>query len=200
MNRSLARLAIGAAFVASSAALADDAARPYAREPRVAHIRAALTAMAAAPPETLRKAYEHARGVERGACSAGSVRLRVECLLVASKKYCSETATASHDCALYMDVIVSNVLADEFLIPREKRYQIVRTNADYRPALARELRRIQGTMAVDFRLHGKGTGGDDDAETMASNIDRYCRGAADESNVPYQICVSSLAFFIKGPS
>jgi hypothetical protein len=95
-----------------------------------------------------------------------------------------------------MDVIVSNVLADRRLIPPARRYQIVRANADYRAALARELFRIQGELAVDFRLHG---GEADAAAKLASNIDRYCLASADEAKMSYQACVSSLVWFIKGP-
>ena len=68
-----------------------------------------------------------------------------------------------------MDVVVSNVLADERLIPPETRYAIMRDNKDYRRALAHELWRIQGLLAVDFRLRMGDAG---DPATTAANIDR----------------------------
>ena len=64
-------------------------------------------------------------------------------------------------------------------------------------ASERERRRIQGTLAVDFRLH---EGDAVDTRAMAANIDRYCTGGVDDSMFSYQACVSSLVWFIKGPA
>jgi hypothetical protein len=190
-------LSLLASAVLASAASAADAPPLYARESRVAHIEAALVALEVAPAAVLRAAYEHARALEQGACSVGAVRLRVECLLVASRRYCESTTNekSTRDCSLYMDILVSNVLAERFLISRERRYEIIAGNIDYRPALIRELRRVQGTLAVDFRLHAQNRR---TSAAMASDIDRYCHATADENRISYQICVSSLVFFIKG--
>jgi hypothetical protein len=172
-----------------------DGPRPFAAESRAVHIAGALGAVGEAAPEALKEGADYARTLDRGACSAGAERLRVECLVVAARRYCQGRADAPR-CALYMDVIVSNVLADRRLIPPGRRYQIVRANADYRAALAREIFRIQGELAVDFRLHG---GEADTAAKLASNIDRFCLARADEAKMSYQACVSSLVWFIKGP-
>ena len=172
---------------------AAEAQKPYRMDARVAYIRATLSALTEATPAELQQETDFARGLERGACSAGAYRLRVECLLVAMKRYCHERAETEGRCMRTLDVIASNVLGDERLIPTEKRYQIIRENRDYRPALARELLRIQGTLAVDFRLR---TGDAEDLDTMAANIDHYCVTSADETKLSYQTCASSLVWFI----
>jgi hypothetical protein len=162
---------------------------------RVAHIEQTLAAIAATPPALLQQGVEYARLLARGACSAGAQRLRVECLMVAVQRYCRDLGGADAvRCPLTMDVVVSNVLADEHLIPFERRYQIVHENADYRPALAAELERIQGSLAVDFRL---ATGDARDPSALAANIDRYCLATADDTKFSYQTCVSSLVWFIE---
>jgi hypothetical protein len=96
-----------------------------------------------------------------------------------------------------MDIIVGNVLADTRLIPPDRRYQIVRANIDYRPALARELHRIQGELAVDFRLR---EGDVSEAGALAASIDRYCIESADKTKLSYPICAASLVWFIEGRS
>jgi hypothetical protein len=194
----LRALFVGALLAIPVGGAAEPAARPFARESRVSHIAGALAAVAEAPPGALKEAVDYARVLDRGACSAGARRLRVECLIVAVGHYCRDRGDAeARRCALYMDVIVSNVLADRRLIPPDRRYQIVRENTDYRPALERERHRIQGTLAVDFRLH---EGDAVDTRAMAANIDRYCTSGVDESTFSYQACVSSLVWFIKGPT
>jgi hypothetical protein len=186
-----------AALVLTSAGGAAELPLPFGASSRVAHVAGALTAVAEAPPAALKEGLDYARVLDRGACSAGAQRLRVECLIVAVQRYCRDRGDEeARRCALYMDVVVSNVLADRRLIPPATRYQIVRANLDYRPALARELHRIQGTLAVDFRLR---TGDAEDVPRMAANIDRYCLAGVDDARFSYQACVSSLVWFIKGP-
>jgi hypothetical protein len=99
-----------------------------------------------------------------------------------------------------MDVLISNVLADERLIPPLRRYQIMRANKDYREALHRELRRLQGVLAVDFRLQAGLDEGDDDDDNMAMRLDRFCLSSSDDTNLAWQTCVSSLVWFIYGES
>ena len=181
-------------LAASTRVGATEPQKPYRMDARVAYIRGTLSALTETPPADLEREIDFARALERGACSAGPYRLRVECLLVAMKRYCHERTDAeAQRCPRTMDVIASNILADERLIPPEKRYQIIRENQDYRPALARELLRIQGTLAVDFRLQ---TGDAEDLDTMAANIDHYCLASKGETKLSYQTCASSLVWFI----
>jgi hypothetical protein len=186
-----------AALLVASLGSASEPPQTYRPPARVAHIQEALTALHEAPPASIQQGVDYARTLSQGACSAGVERLRIECMMVATRRYCHDRGAAdAQRCPAYMDVVVSNVLADERLIPPDKRYQIVRENADYRPALARELRRIQGTLAVDFRLR---TGETRDDGALAAKIDGYCLASADETQLSYQACVSSLVWFIRGP-
>jgi hypothetical protein len=198
MKRASRALVFGAAaLLVASLGSASEPPQPYRPPARVAHIQEALTALHAAPPAALQQGVDYARTLSRGACSAGVDRLRVECMMVATRRYCHDRGEAdAQRCAAYMDVVVSNVLADERLIPPDKRYEIVRENVDYRAALALELRRIQGTLAVDFRLR---TGDAEDDGALAAKIDGYCLASTDETKFSYQTCVSSLAWFIRGP-
>jgi hypothetical protein len=172
--------------------------RPYRAEARIAHIESTLAAITETPPGLLQQGLDYARTLARGACSAGAQRLRVECLMVAVQRYCHDLGAAeAARCPLTMDVLLSNVLADESLIPIERRYQIVQANADSRPALAAELRRIQGRLAVDFRL---ATGDARSRSALAIAMDRYCLATADDTSLSYQTCVSSLVWFIEETS
>jgi hypothetical protein len=162
---------------------------------RVAYVKAALAAVAATPSEVLNQSIEYARVLARGACSSGAQRLKVECLMTATRRYCKNRGEAEASrCQLDLDVIISNVLADEQLISAERRYQIMRANRDYRRALAHELRRIQGALAVDFRLR---MGEAEDDDSLAKHIDQYCLSSSDETNLAWQTCVSSLVWFIR---
>jgi hypothetical protein len=190
MNRTALLLATLSTVAADGAA---QAPTPYRADARVATIERALAAIADTPAPILQQGVERARMLARGACSAGAERLRVECMIVAAQHYCRETAPGAR-CPVYMDVIVSNMLADERLIPLDRRYAIVRANADYRAALAAELRRVQAELAVDFRLH---MGPPRGRSELAAGIDRYCQATADETTFPYQTCVSSLVWYIE---
>jgi hypothetical protein len=173
------------------------AAEPtYRAEARAAYIAGALAAISESSADALHQASDYARALARGGCASGSQRLKVECLMTAARRYCrGRTDVDARRCPPMMDVIVSNVLADEQLITMTKRYEIMRRFKDYRRELARELRRIQGALAVDFRLR---MGDAEDDPTMAKNIDAYCLATSDDTNLAWQTCVSSLVWFIRG--
>jgi hypothetical protein len=179
------------ALVAPSAARAQ---ATHTAELRAAHIKSALEAVRQTPAEALGQANEYARVLNRGACSSSVQRLKVECLMTASRRYCHKKGEAeAQRCQASMDIVVSNILGDAQLISSEKRYQIMTRNKDYRRALAHEVRRIQGSLAVDFRLR---MGDADDDATLAQHIDQFCVATADETNLAWQTCVSSLVWFI----
>jgi hypothetical protein len=157
---------------------------------RVAYIAGALAAVRAASTEALDRASEYARMLGRGACASPVQRLRAECLMTASRRYCQKK---SAECAPTMDVLVSNLLGESQMISTEMRYQIMSREKDYRRAIAREIRRQEGVLAVDFRLR---TGDAASSTRLAANIDRYCVASADETNLAWQTCVSSLVWFI----
>jgi hypothetical protein len=166
------------------------AAETHGTADRVAYIASALAAVQKAPREALQRADEYARALARGACASPSPRLSAECLMTAARRYCRDKGA---DCAVTMDILVSNLLGESQLVPLARRYQIMTREKDYRRALARELRRAEGVLAVDFRLRAGDAG---DGVRLAAAIDRYCLGSADETNLAWQTCVSSLVWFI----
>lgn len=177
------------ALSAVALVLAADPA-PYARAQRVAYLEAALEAVRGARPELLTQGAEYAGVMERGACASPAVRLKVECLMTAARKFCKGKEAS---CPAVMDVVVSNALAEGQLVSTERRYDIMREHRDWRAELARELRRLQGSLAVDFKLR---TAGAPAADSLGSRIDGYCVAAADKSHLAWQVCASSLVWFI----
>ncbi len=163
---------------------------------RVAYLRQALEAVRETPRETLDRATEYARVLERGACSTAVMRLKVECLMTAAQRYCrSKKAADARRCPIYMDLAVSNVLADHQLVPSDRRYELMRRYRDPRRELAHEVQRMQGALAVDFRLR-MGESADASDDSLAQKIDRYCVQTADTTSLAWQACASSLVWFI----
>jgi hypothetical protein len=170
--------------------VAVSASASYDRQHRVTHLRDALDAVQTSDAQTLARQVEYVAALERGACAAASARLRVECLIAAGQRYCRR-----HDarCALTMDIVVASALAEDQLVPPEARYQLMQKNKDYRQAVRREVQRLQGSLAVDYRLRmGEAT----DSFTQASHIDTYCRATADKSSLSWQTCAAELVWFI----
>jgi hypothetical protein len=171
-------------------AVADETHRADQRQ---AQIERALAAVRQTPPATLEQQTTYAHVLARGACASSVERLAVECLMTASRRYCHGKSDTQR-CTDGMDVIVSNLLGEEQLIPIDKRYQIMTHSKDYRRELAHELRRVQGALAVDLRLRMGDAAGDD--TRLAGNIDRYCLATGDEHDLAWPTCVSSLVWFI----
>jgi len=168
----------------------------YRADLRVAYLKAALGAVRETPAETLDRAYEYARVLDRGACASAAVRLKVECLMTAARRYCkNKKAADARRCPIYMDLAMSNVLADKQLITTDRRYEIMRRYRDPRHELAHEVRRVQGALAVDFRLR-MGKVGDEKDDALAKHIDQYCVLTADTTSLAWQACASSLVWFI----
>jgi len=163
---------------------------------RVAYLKQALQAVRETPPDLLERASEYARVLDRGACSSSAMRLKVECLMTAAQRYCrNKKAADARRCPIYMDVAVSNVLADRQLVSTDRRYELMRRYRDPRRELAREVQQVQGALAVDFRLRMGEVKADDD-DRLAKNIDRYCVLTADTTSLAWQACASSLVWFI----
>jgi hypothetical protein len=187
MSRALAL----ALVVVSTSASADETHRADQRADHIAH---ALAAIRQTPPASLKQESDYAHVLMRGACASSVERLQVECLMTAARRYCRNKSSAdTQRCQDGMDVIISNLLGETQLIPLDKRYQIMTHEKDYRRALAHELRRIQGALAVDLRLRMGDTADD---TGLATNIDRYCLATGDEHDLAWPTCVSSLVWFI----
>lgn len=167
----------------------------YSGDERVARLQALIEAAQRTPGDTLVRAYEQASLSERGACAAGNRRIRVDCMIAAAKKHC-EAQTNTADCLAYADVIVSNVLAEQQWVPTARRYEIMQQTKDWRREVAREIRRMQAALAADLRLRTKGSL--EGTPSLARAIDSYCAGSAFETGLSWQICASSLVWFIAG--
>jgi hypothetical protein len=167
-----------------------DGTRSYDAVRRAAYVDSALDAVGRAGAEELAKGYEYASAMDRNKCTAPTVRLKVECLTTLARAFCKGKDSG---CGAMMDVIDSNVLAEAHFVSTDRRYEIMRTHRDWRAEVAREIRRGQGTLAVDFRLHQTAGAG---AGSLGKQIDGYCVAAADKSNLSWQSCASSLVWFI----
>jgi hypothetical protein len=190
-----ALVAVAVVTVAAVAPVHADPLPTHRADLRVAYLTGALAAVRDTPAETLAQGNEYARALARGACSSSVQRLKVECLMTAARRYCHNRGAAeAARCDVYMDVVTSNVLADEQLISAEKRYRMMRQFKDYRRELARETRRFQGALAADFRMR-MGEASDDAA--MAQHIDQYCLTTSDETNLAWQTCAAALVWFVK---
>jgi hypothetical protein len=170
--------------------IAGGPALTYEMPKRVAYVDAALKAVRAANRDLQEEAYQYVLAIDRGACSASAVRLKVECMMTAARRFCR---ARDANCPPLMDVVVSNVLAEQHFVSTDRRYEIMKRYRDYRAEVRREIRRIQGALAVAFHLHE-----DPNASpaSLAERIDSYCVATADKSNLSWQTCASSLVWFI----
>ena len=164
---------------------------------RAAALEVALGAVRAASPSSLKKASDYLRALHRGGCSSGLARLQVECLMTAARRFCKRGEAELHGCLAVLDVLASNVLAEDQWIGPERRYELMRAQRDWRHALAAELRRIQGALAVDFHLR-EGDAADDAA--LARKIDHFCLTTSDETNLAWQTCAATLVWFVERES
>jgi hypothetical protein len=185
-------LVVGLVLVACATARAAPR-ETHGAEQRVAYLEAALEAIRASKTVALDHAIEYVRVLDAGACVASTERLEVECLMTAARRYCHGAADAPR-CHAVLDVVIAKALADKQLLPPERRYQLGKHASDPRREVERELERIHGALAVDFRLRM----GDSDADgDVARHIDHYCLVSADATNLPWQACAASLVWFLR---
>lgn len=170
------------------------AAQTYAPAARRAHLEQVVTALQRTPAAVLVQAYQYVAVYERGACSSSSERLRVECLMTAARRFCQKRPPAEGaDCTLYLDVVVSNLLAEKRLVPTEHRYEIMRKSRDWRHEVNREIKRLQGELAVDFHLR---KGEPTEVPRLAQALDEFCLETPDQTGLSWQICAASLLWFV----
>lgn len=167
----------------------------YTGDERVARLELLLEVARRTPAEVLARAHEQVIVSERGACAAGTQRIRTDCLIAAARKACEAQPNVA-DCLAYHDVIVSNVLAEQQWVPTARRYEIMAQTKNWRGEVAREVRRMQAALAADLRL--KTAGSLEETKPLAKAIDAYCASSAFETGLSWQICASSLVWFI-GP-
>ena len=162
----------------------------YDQAHRVAYLKATIEAVRGTRPDALSNQYEYLAALDRGSCASPTLGLRVSCLVAAAHKFCRNQGAS---CPLTLDVVLANLLAESQFSSADARDEIMQTHRDYRQEIARRLRRIQGSLAVDFRLRA---GGATDDETLARRVDGFCVETADKSNLSWQTCSASLVWFI----
>jgi hypothetical protein len=163
---------------------------PYGAASRARQVERALTALAASDPAALARAEADARRLARGPCASGIALLQLECLTTSLRRRCAgEEAPAR--CASVMDVVTSNLLGEERLLPESERGGAAPKDARSR---ARALHRARGALALDFRLRMGPSSSDGE---LAAQIDRYCLRSADDTGLPWQTCAASLAWTIR---
>jgi hypothetical protein len=182
------------ALLSATLLLALTAEPAYAPKQREAHLAQTLDAVGRTSRDALLQAYEYIAVYERGTCNASNERLRVECMMTAARRFCQKRPAAeARDCALYSDVVVTNLLAEKRLVPNERRYEIMRRSRDWRREVLRELRRQQGELAIDFRLRMGDSG---TSAELARKLDAYCLQPPEAAGLSWQVCASSLIWFI----
>jgi len=180
------RGALLVSIVALAAFARAEERQSYRAESRVAYVERALEAVRAAPAHQLQRADEYMRAMMRNACASGIDRLRVECMVTASRRYCAEhnnDAARRIACGAYVDVLASRALAEE---------AAALFDGDDR---TRDLRRAAAHLAIDFAL-SEGARAHGDA-SIATAIDRFCMDAASSTRTPaWQTCAATLIWTV----
>jgi hypothetical protein len=169
----------------------------YAPEERTSYLSTAIEALRSADAAKVGDASNYLRTMDRNKCRSAFSRLRVQCLIQAAAKNCrSMEADRQQQCTHYSDIIVTTVLAEQLLIPEERRFEIMQKHSDYRAAFRVEVRRIYGSLAAGFRLSQHYACKPDDTVCLAKTIDAYCTDQADRQNLAWQHCAAGLVWFI----
>ncbi len=180
-------LALLVVLTATAAAAPDRAAY-------VARALTAVTQLGAGRDALDAKIYAAARTQ----CHADAAAPTIECLIDAARGQCAGDAA----CVAAADVIVTNLRSVDAFVDEVTRVRLLRSSADYRVALAAELRRRYAVLAAELAL----AGGSDEAHA----IDELCTkrdaaihvcelGATDcIPSLPYTRCVAALVWYVGG--
>jgi hypothetical protein len=185
--------ALGAATAAPSAA------EPAGHGGYVARALAAVRGLGPAGCEELDRALYSAA---RSQCHADTATPTVDCLIGAARAACASAADRAR-CAAAADVAITNLRAQAAFVDDATRIRLVRGSADYRAALAAELRRRYAVLASELVLAGA-TGDDAQAiDALCAQRDRTlhaCQAgdAACVPSLPWSRCVAALVWFVGG--
>jgi hypothetical protein len=164
---------------------------------RADHIAGLLDAIRTSDPGTLLETSKYIRAVERNNCQAAEQSLRVGCLLEAASLNCKQLqGQAQERCRRISDVIMTNLLSEEFFIPKQARLQIMNKHQDARAALARELDRRYAMLVTEFAMSDHFPGSTASSAAVATGLDRFCRETADRERVSWQYCVAAVIWVI----
>jgi hypothetical protein len=164
---------------------------PWSAASRARQIERALAALAESDPAALARTDGEARRMLAGPCASGFALLQLQCLTASLRKRCAEPGGESPRCIATFDVVASNLLGEERLLPESERDAVLdpRTRA-------RAIERARSALALDFRLRMGPAASD---RELAAQIDRYCLRSADDTGLPWQTCASSLIWTIRAP-
>jgi hypothetical protein len=184
-------MAMALALVAGLAATA--AAGPYASEARVAGIDRALAALRAWPAPETRALADSLRAGARTECKAGYGAPPVGCVVDMAAATCARRPEAEQGaCRLIADVIVTNMLAEDELVDRARRVELMSRSDDFRAAMDAELSGRYATLAAELLLdRGRAA-----LDRPAAAIDRFCAARARTHALAWQRCVAALAWYI----
>lgn len=193
------------AVLASSAFARSDGPAPYVREDRVAHLDAALSAFAALGPDGTRAFEAEVYQAMRTRCKpTGMQPPPVVCLEAVASGVCAAKPDAA-GCAAAADVVVTNLHAENALVPETTRMRLVAAGADYHGAMLREMRSRHALLASELALATPGSA------ATGARIDRFCaerdrEGVSCEPgaklcvpSLPWQRCVAGLVWYVSTP-
>lgn len=181
----------GAAGVASSET------GPYGRISRVSEIAAALAALRAMSDGKLLNTYRYVQLIERSQCRAPLLSLKVDCLLEAARRSCRSTqAEARKMCERASDIMITNRLGANVLIPQEERLDLMKTKGQstFREVFEKELRTRYASLVVEMAMAVPPAGLKGDA--LAATIDTYCRRISGRREISWQHCASAIVWFV----
>jgi hypothetical protein len=175
--------------------------------PRAAYVARALAAVRGLGPAGSDELDRTLYGAARSQCHADTGTPTVKCLIDAARAACAAAGAGGGDrarCEAAADVVVTNLRGQAQLIDDATRIRLVRGSADYRTALAAELRRRYAVLAGELVLAGSG-GGDEAAaiDALCAQRDRTLHAcqpgdAACVPSLPWSRCVAALVWFVGG--
>lgn len=205
MSRARVVAIVFAVELASSAFAQSDKPAPYLREDRIAHIDAALAAFATLGPESTRAFEAELYQSVRTRCKpSGMQPPLVGCLEAFASAHCAARFELA-GCSAAADVVVTNLHAENALVPETTRMRLVAAGADFHGAMLREMRSRHALLAAELALATPG------AAATGARIDRFCVerdrvGVSCEpgaklcvASLPWQRCVAGLVWYVSTP-
>jgi hypothetical protein len=190
VTRALIALACCAALAHADPPRAD-------HEQRAAYITGLIEAIRATDAATLVNTTKYIQVVERNKCQAPEQCLRINCMLTAAARNCTQPEGPERDrCYRISDVIASNRLSEQFFLPKDVRLDIMGKHTDYRLALFRELHRRHAILVAEFALSKFFPGARADAAAVAAGIEAFCRESAGTRDLSWQYCVAAIVWFV----
>jgi hypothetical protein len=166
-------------------------------EQRAAYIAGLIEAIRATDAATLVNTTKYIQVVERNKCQAPEQSLRINCMLTAATRNCTQPEGPERDrCYRVSDVIATNRLSEQFFLPKDDRLDIMGKHTDYRHVLVRELHRRHAILVGEFALSKHFPGARADAAAVGAGIEAFCRESAGTRDLSWQYCVAAIVWFV----